>query len=122
MKVQKKLPETPEKWLQEIVEAYKDAREAITFGSAAGAEITEHNLFHLAPLVCLKFRGIKQSKRLQQRATDAALSSYVGNKDSRSEVMRSPIMAFSLCYVASHYGLNLIDEGGCPLNASTSYM
>ena len=24
--------------------------------------------------------------------------------------MRSPIMAFSLCYVASHYGLNLIDE------------
>ena len=60
--------------------------------------------------MCLKFRRIKQSKYLQQRATDAALSSYVVNEDSRREVMRSPIMAFSLCYVASHYGLNLIDE------------
>jgi hypothetical protein len=110
MNVRKPIPATPEQWLQEIAAAYRDAREAIPYGPVSGVELTEQELFQLAPLECLKFRGIKRTGKSQRRATDAALSSYVVNEEPRSGAMKNPVMAFSLCYIASHYGLDLIDE------------
>lgn len=108
--MRKAIPETPEQWLQEVAAAYRDAKEAIPFGPVSGVEITEQELFQLAPVVCLKFRGIKRTRKLQKRVTEAALSSYVVNEESRSRAMENPIMAFALCYLASHYGLDLIDD------------
>jgi hypothetical protein len=55
--MKRSLPRTREGWLLEIRLAIKDAREAKPFSTLTGERITDANLFHLAPLICLKFRG-----------------------------------------------------------------
>ena len=100
-------------WLSEIAEAYLDAREAMAFGLMGGSKITENELYHLAPLVCLKFRGVKDTEKNKKRATEAALSSYVANENANSGILKNPIMAFAFCYILSHYGLDLVNENEC---------
>ena len=57
-------PATPRvQWLDEIRLAIKDARGTKPFGCLVGQRITDANLFHLAPLVCLKFRGRKHDRQ-----------------------------------------------------------
>ena len=75
------LPDTHDAWLQEIAAAYADAHEAIPFGPLVGTDIGEGSLFHMAPEVSLKFRGIKRTPGKSKKATDAALMSYVVMKD-----------------------------------------
>ena len=55
----RQLPRTPAEWLKEIRLAIADARKAKPFGILTGHRITDADLFHLAPHVCLKFRGRK---------------------------------------------------------------
>lgn len=109
MRIKNPIPVTPEDWLDEIARAYVDAYETIPFGSLAGIEIDESHLFHLAPAVCLKFRGIKAGKRILARTTEAALSSYVATEERCPEVFAVPQLAFAFCYLASHFGLDLMD-------------
>ncbi|WP_281649245.1 hypothetical protein [Parendozoicomonas sp. Alg238-R29] len=109
MKAKRKIPSTKALWLPEIEAAYKDAKAAIPFGYAVGSKITEHDLFQMAPSVCLKFRGIKNTETTRKKATDAALTSYVANKDM-NPILIDPHMAFAFCYILSHYGLELIGE------------
>ena len=71
--MKKKIPGSAKEWLIEISEAYKDAEEAIPFGPSAGVDITESELFHIAPSVCIKFRGLSWSKKNIKKATEAAL-------------------------------------------------
>jgi hypothetical protein len=52
----------PGYWLAEVALAYRNALEAVPFAPLAGTEITPDNLFHLAPVVCLKFRGMQQRR------------------------------------------------------------
>ena len=63
--------------------------------------------------MCLKFRGIRRTREILRKATEAALSSYVVTQDNVPGELESPHMAFAFCYVASHFGLGLIskDEG-----------
>jgi hypothetical protein len=110
MKEAKPLPSTPKSWLKEIAAAYLDAKEAIPFGPAAGVVITRKDLFHLAPEVCLKFRGLERSKKNVKKITEAALSSYVATLDTASDAMADPEMAFAFCYIASHFGMVLLTE------------
>ena len=70
---------TPEGWLLEIRLAIKDAREIEQFSPLTGQPLTNVNLFHLAPLVCLKFRGRKLVGREADRVTETALANYVVN-------------------------------------------
>jgi hypothetical protein len=53
------IPPTPAAWLAEIAAAYEDAREALAFAPAVGADVREEDLFHLAPAVCIKFRALR---------------------------------------------------------------
>jgi len=103
------IPGTPEEWLKEIAKAYNDAIEAIPFSSVTGHKITEDNLFHLAPSVCLKFRNIERTKKNLKKATYSAISSYVATKDI-NEILSIPILSFAFCYLASHLGLDILDE------------
>jgi hypothetical protein len=103
------LPASPDAWLEEIRAAYADAQEAIPFGPAVGQRFGEEELFHLAPLVALKFRNLPPRGRTLKRATEAALSSYVANLDHRAAALSEPRLAFAFCYLASHYGLGLVD-------------
>jgi len=89
---------------------YCDAAEAIPFGPMVDHDMTESDLFHLGPSVCLKFRGLKQSAANLKRATDAALSSYVATSELDDHLLDRPQVAFAFCYIASHFGLGLIDE------------
>lgn len=103
-------PETPDEWLGEIVRAIADAREAIPFGELIGETIDEDVLFHLAPHVCLKFRGLNSSdEKLREKVIEGALANYVANTDLHG-LEKRPLMAFALCYLTSHYILELIDE------------
>lgn len=104
------VPESSEAWLLEIAAAYLDASEAIPFGPAGGARFGEVELFHLAPVVALKLRGLPRSGRRLARTTEAALASYVANRGRHPEVFANPHLSFAFCYLASHYGLGLLDE------------
>jgi hypothetical protein len=110
MKVKNPIPKTKEAWLKEIVRAFVDARETIPFGKLVGESIGQKDLFHFAPDVCLKFRGIKRTKRIRDKALEAALSSYVATKDVIGEVMDAPQISFAFCYLASQFGLGILDE------------
>ena len=107
------LPRTQAQWLKEINLAIADAAEAAPFGPLVGTEMTPANLFHLAPVVCLKFRGKKLKGREADRVIKTALANYVlntGPEGADHELDRRPLMAFTLCYVAAHLALDLIDE------------
>jgi len=104
------IPKNPAQWLKEIRLAWKDAAEAKPFGSVA---ISDAELFHLAPLVCLKFRGRDLTGEEADRVRETALANYVVNTDPDAQVKGlafKPKLAFALCYVASHLVLNLLDE------------
>jgi len=107
------LPRTAAQWLKEIKLAIADAAGAAPFGPLVGTEITAANLFHLAPVVCLKFRGKKLKGREADRVTKVALANYVVNSDPDGVdhgLEQRPLMAFTLCYVAAHLALDLLDE------------
>lgn len=107
------LPLTPSQWLKEIRLAIADANEAKPFGQIIGESVTDANLFHLAPLVCLKFRGLEIKGPEAQRVTEVALANYVVNSDPEGMdhgLEQRPLMAFTLCYVAAHLALDLMDE------------
>ena len=107
------LPRTPAQWHKEINLAISDAAEAAPFGPMAGTEITPANLFHLAPLVCLKFRGKKLKGREAERVIKVALANYIANSGPEridNGLEQRPIMAFALCYVTAHLALDLVDE------------
>jgi hypothetical protein len=107
------LPRTPAQWLKEIKLVIADAADAEPFGRAIGELITDANLFHLAPLVCLKFRGRKLKGREADRVIKVALANYVANSDPEGVdhgLEQRPLMAFTLCYVAAHLALDLLNE------------
>jgi hypothetical protein len=110
MTPQSTIPSTPPAWLEEIAKAYCDAYETLPFGKFVGREIKPEDLFHLGPAICLKFRGVKNSKQNLKRATDGALTSYVATKENVGDLFDIPEMSFAFSYVASHYGLGLVDE------------
>lgn len=102
------VPTTPEAWLEDIAVAYADAREVIAIAPMTGVTITEADLFHLAPAVCIKRRGLDAS--LIERATAAALSCYNANAQRESWLRHTPPLAFALCYLAAHFAVDLADE------------
>lgn len=107
------LPKTPEQWLKEILLALKDARETKSFAQLTGVTLIDANLFHLAPLVCLKFRGRKLTGAEADRVTRGALANYVVNTGQDAAVQgleSNPQLAFALCYVAAHLVLDLVNE------------
>ena len=107
------LPRTPAEWLKEIKEAIADAKQTKPFARLIGHRITDANLFHLAPLVCLKCRGRKLRGPEAKRVTEVALANYVVNSDPDGidhGLKTKPILAFALCYVAAHLALDLLNE------------
>ena len=110
MKTTNPIPGDHTAWLNEIAAAYRDAHEALPFGEFVGDPISEEDLFHLGPDVCLKFRGVRNSRSNRKRASDAALSSYIVTKEIVGDLFDVPQMSFAFCYVASHLGLGLVNE------------
>jgi hypothetical protein len=103
------LPSTPAEWLQEIKLAIADAKKTKPFGWLFLHRITDANLFHLAPLICLKFRGLKTRGLKAKQVIETALANYVANADAHGLKSR-PMMAFVLCYVGAHLALNLLND------------
>ena len=84
------LPRTPVQWHKEIKLAIADATEAEPFGPLVGTEITPADLFHLAPVVCLKFRGKKLKGREADRVRRAQKRFA---RDSAASMLRAVISA-----------------------------
>jgi len=55
-----------------------------------------------------KYFWFSPNRRLYE--PDAALSSFVATKDSVDNLFEIPQMAFAFCYLACHFGLNLVDK------------
>jgi hypothetical protein len=73
--MKRKQPAAADEWFAEIQLAIADAREAEAFGDLTGQPVTDANLFHLAPLVYLKFRGMDyRDDGLRQKVTRGALA------------------------------------------------
>jgi hypothetical protein len=102
------LPKTPDQWLEELLLALKDARETKPFARLTGMRLADADLFQLAPLVCLKFRGRELAGAEADRVTKGALAAYVVNAEKG--LTSNPMLAFALCYVAAHLVLDLVDE------------
>ena len=116
------LPSTPAAWLAEIKLAIADARKTKPFGLLTGCRITDADLFHLAPLVALKFRGRELRGPEAERVTEIALTNYVVNSDPDGidhGLKDRPMLAFALCYVSAHLALDLLDER--PADAILTY-
>jgi len=110
MKASNPIPRTPSEWLREIALAFNDARDAIPFGEMLGEALSESELFHIAPDVSLKFRGLPQTIENRERAAQAALASYIETKSQDEESLDDPFFTFGFCYLASHFGLGLLTE------------
>jgi hypothetical protein len=104
------MPHTPADWLSEIAAAYYDAYEAKPFGFFVGQNITEKDLFHMTPPICLKFRRIERTRANVDKATEAMLSSYVATEDQTKDIFTNPHLAFVFAYLACHYGIGLLTE------------
>ncbi len=104
------MPGSPQAWLDEIRAAYQDAAETMPFGPLVGTLIRESDLFHLAPHVCLRFRGIKRTPSAQKKVTEAALASYVATTSRLPGELADPRVAFAFCYLAAHFGLDLLSQ------------
>ena len=107
-------PATPEEWLYEIRLANTDARKTKPFGWLLSRRITDAKLFHLAPLMCLKYRGLDfRDEELRRKVTEGALANYVVNSDAEGidhGLTTRPLLAFAVCFVTAHYVLDLIDN------------
>jgi hypothetical protein len=108
MKKTQTLPTSPKEWLREIRLAMEDARDTKPIAAMMGTKLTETELFHLAPLVCFKFRGKNLPKKEQDKLVKRALANYIANEERGLEA--SPEMAFALCYVAAHFVMDIISE------------
>lgn len=90
-----------------------DACDTKPFGILTGHPITDADLFHLAPLICLKFRGRKTRGPESKRVIETALANYVVNSDPNGidhGLNSKPMLAFALCYVGAHLALDLLNE------------
>ncbi len=110
MKPKNPVPNTLQSWLSEISTGYNDALETLPFAELLGQKASEKDLFQLAPPISLKLRGLPRTKKLEAKAKEAALSTYVATKSQNPEVLTNPHIAFALAYLASHYGLDLLTE------------
>ena len=104
------IPNNPISWISEISAAYRDAYEAIPFGALLGQRISEKDLFHMTPEICLKFRGIKRTKANAKQATEAMLASYVATEDQTEGIFDNPHLTFAFGYLVSHYGMGILRE------------
>jgi hypothetical protein len=113
MKYPRPIATSNEGWVIEIMDAYHDAEAAIPYAIAAGKALSESDLFHMAPLVALKFRDLMSSDECQKNARDAAIGSYTANQEAGNRNLDDPVMAFSFCYILAHYGLGLLNDKQC---------
>ncbi len=104
-----RLPSNPKEWLQEISLAITDARKTKRFGTLMGRLITNANLFHLAPLIALKFRGRRTRGAEADKVIETAPANYVVNSEQHGLESR-PMLAFVLCYVGAHLAVDMLDE------------
>jgi hypothetical protein len=102
------IPRNTKEWLNEIADAYVDAYAALPFMHQGGVEPDESLLFHMAPRVALKFRGLPDDQA--EAATEAALCSYVASKEQIGAVLDDPQIAFAFCYLAAQFGLGIVSE------------
>jgi len=102
------LPRNPTEWLSEIADAYADAFETLYFMPLVGVDPQENVLFHLAPRVAVKFRGLPDCKA--DAAVEAALSSYVASKAQAGADLDDPHLAYAFCYLAAQFGLGIVNE------------
>jgi hypothetical protein len=104
------LPTGRKGWLIEIARALRDASEAIPFGPLVGASFGAAELFHLGPVIALKFRGMRRSKRALREIEEAALASYAATASEGSGSLKDSRVAFAFTYLASHFALDLLTE------------
>lgn len=104
------IPNTFDSWISEITEAYYDAYQTIPFGIFVFKRIKEKDLFQMTPQICIKFRGIENSKTNLNKSTEAMLSSYVSTEEKNKSIFINPYLSFAFGYLASHYGLGLLSE------------
>ena len=100
------LPKGNEQWLKEVAAAYVDACEVLPLMEG---ELDEGDLYSIGPNVCFKFRGLELSPKEEQRATDAAVGSFMATEEG-SGPFEDPEMAFAFTYIAAHFALDLIEE------------
>lgn len=109
------IPQTPSEWLLEIERAAKDAAETRPFALLTATVLTDSKLFHLAPLVALKFRGIRLAPEKRDELIETVLATYVANAGGGAsgglpDLEANPMIAFSLCYVATHLVLEIVSD------------
>lgn len=79
----------------------------------ARTKLTTALMFHLAPVVALKFRGKKLTGKKAEEIRKTALATYVVNTARESPtkgVSASPKMAFALVYIAAHFAMDLVAD------------
>ncbi len=102
------IPKTDSAWLDEVKLAFADAAEALPVLAMLGDSTTADALYTIAPNVCAKFRGLPSSGAKFSSARSISLGSYLASCDTHAEAFERPEVAFAFCYVACHFGYDLI--------------
>lgn len=132
----KPIPKTDSEWLEEVNLAFADAAEALPVLAMLGDPASPSALYSIAPNVCAKFRGLPTSGAKFNDARSISLGSYLATLDTHPKLFKRPGIAFAFCYVATHFGYELIahedvgrimgyiidfeDKLGSPVKAKTS--
>jgi hypothetical protein len=100
------IPITLDEWLAEIAAGYQEAYETLPFMPLVDIEPNEDLLFHLAPRIAIKFRGLPLSR--SKAAVDTALTSHFATNEQTPGIFDNPHLSFAFSYLASHFGLGLL--------------
>ncbi len=102
------LPRTPAQWLEEIRLAIADASEAEPFAPLVGTKINDANLFHFGTTGVLEVSGPKVERTKGGSSHQGCPGEL--HCEQRPRLGASSMMAFTLCYVAAHLALDLVDK------------
>ena len=106
------LPQSLNQWLLEIHLAWEDAVEAKPFARMTGSNLSDATMFHLAPIVCLKFRGQELTGKEADKTTKSVLANYILNTSpgaAKQYIESNPKLAFAFCYVATNFVLGFVN-------------
>ena len=108
MKQKNNLPNSREQWMLEISGAFNHAveedKELLENGT-----IYYGDLYQKSPIICLENRSIQKTKKNIQTAESAVHMNFDKFPED-SIVYESPELSFAFGYLASHFGLKLIEH------------
>ena len=102
------VPRTSEAWLREVASAWNAAQKPTGLSTLTDLGVDECDRFQVAPIVCMRLRGLQGNNELLQKAVKEAFTTVEESGFTAETLEASPELVFALAYIASHVGAGLL--------------